>query len=128
MALIFTDVSRSDCVLRGYPSVDFLQAGVHGPLSAPNSFLPIPRVTDVHLSPGATATSLITFTTNGVGNPGGSRCDEVVAVRVYPPGSTSALLSAAHDSSKNGAVIPHFFICGHEVIVRAVQWNHPGKS
>jgi hypothetical protein len=127
MTLTFTDVSHSDCILRGYPSVDFLQVGTHGPLSAPNSFSPIPGITAVRLTPGATASSLITFITNGSGNAQGSRCDTVVAVRVYPPGSTSALISAAHDGSKKGGVIPRFFVCGHQVIVRAVQWNPPGK-
>ena len=125
MTLLFTDVSRSACTLSGYPSVDFLQTGLAGPLSAPNSFAPIPGVTKIHLAPGTTATSVITFITNGATNPHGSRCDDVVAVRVYPPGSTSALVSQAHDSSAKGAgsIIAHFFVCGHVVIVRAMQPN-----
>ena len=130
MTLTFTDVSHSACTLSGYPSVDFLRAGMAGPLSAPNSFAPVPGVTNIHLTPGSTASSVITFITNGASNPHGSRCDNVVAVRVYPPGSTSALVSPAHDSSKKGSVIARFFVCGHVVIVHAIQPiqpNQPGK-
>ena len=120
LTLVFTNVSRSACTLRGYPSVDFLRAGVRGPLSAPDSFVPTPGVATVRISPGGAASSLITITTNSSGNHHGSRCEAVIAVRVYPPGSTKALTSATRTSSTSAA-LPHFYVCGHKVVVRAVQ-------
>lgn len=119
LTLVFTNVSHAMCTLRGYPSVDFLRAGIHGPLSAPDSFSRATKVTNVRLSPGGAAKSLISFTTNSTANSRGSRCDEVVAVRVYPPGSVNALISGARDATNHD--IPHFYVCGHRVVVRAVQ-------
>lgn len=119
LTLTFTNVSRASCTLRGYPSVDFLRGGIKGPLSAPDSFAPNPGVADVELSPGGVATAQVTFTANGAGNPHGLRCDQVVAVRVYAPGSTKALTSGAHDAA--GHRIPSFYVCGHKVVVHAVQ-------
>jgi hypothetical protein len=119
LTLVFTNVSHSACTMRGYPSVDFIRSGVHGPLSAPNSFSRATKVTDVRLSPGGAARSLISFTTNSYANSHGSRCDEVVAVRVYPPDSVNALVSGARDEANHN--IPRFYVCGHMVVVRAVQ-------
>jgi hypothetical protein len=119
LTLVFTNVSHAACTMRGYPSVDFLRSGIHGPLSAPDSFLRATKVTDVRLSPGGAAKSLISFTTNSTANSRGSRCDEVVAVRVYAPGSVNALISGARDETNHN--IPHFYVCGHKVVVRAVQ-------
>ena len=118
--LVFTNVSRFACSVQGYPSVDFLQAGTLGPLSAPNSYAPGTKVTNVRLSPDGVAQSLITFTTNSYANPHGSRCDEVIAVRVYLPGSTKALISGVRDG-RNHRSIPDFYVCGHMVVVRALQ-------
>lgn len=120
LTLVFTNVSHAACTMHGYPSVDFLWAGARGPLSAPDSFSRGAEVTDVRLSPGGAATSLIAFTTNGNANSRGSRCDAVVAVRVYPPGSTQALISGARDAG-TGLVVPHFYVCGHKVVVQAVR-------
>jgi len=117
--LVFTNVSRTSCTVSGYPSVDFLQAGMRGPLSAPNSYSPATRVTVVRLSPGGAAQSSITFTTNSYANLHGSRCNEVVAVRVYIPGSTKALVSGARDEA--GHRIADFYVCGHKVVVWALQ-------
>ena len=119
LTLAFTNVSHANCTLRGYPSVDFLRGGIRGPLSAPNTFAPVPSVADVHLSPGGVATAQITFISNGTDNPRGSRCDQVIAVRAYAPGSMKALTSAARDLS--GHHIPSFYVCGHKVVVHAVQ-------
>lgn len=119
LTLTFTNVSRVTCTLRGYPSVDFLRGGVRGPLSAPDAFAASPSVADVDLSPGATATAEITFIANGRSNPQGSRCEQVIAVRVYAPGSTKALSSAVRDTS--GHRLPSFYVCGHKVVVQAVQ-------
>jgi len=119
LTLVFTNVSHSSCTMQGYPSVDFLRAGAHGPLSAPNSFAQSPGITNARLAPGATADSQISFTTNSAANSRGRRCDEVVAVRVYPPGSTKALISGTHDSRNRR--IPNFYVCGHAIVVRAVQ-------
>lgn len=119
LTLIFTNVSHSACTMHGYPSVDFLRAGVHGPLSAPDSFAQSPGITNVRLAPGETAESQISFTTNSAANSRGRRCDEVVAVRVYPPGSTKALTSGTRDS--RNLRIPNFYVCGHAIVVRAVQ-------
>jgi Protein of unknown function (DUF4232) len=119
LTLTFTNVSHASCTLRGYPSVDFLRGGIKGPLSAPDSFAPNPGVADVRLSPGGVATAQVTFTANSAGNPHGSRCDQVIAVRVYAPGSTKALTSAAHDAADHR--IPSFYVCGHKVVVHAVQ-------
>jgi hypothetical protein len=119
LTLAFTNVSHSSCTLRGYPNVDFLRGGIRGPLSAPDSFAPSPRVADVRLAPGEVATAEITFTANGADNPHGSRCDQVIAVRVYAPGSTKALTAGAHDVA--GHRIPSFYVCGHGVVVHAVQ-------
>ena len=120
LTLVFTNVSHSACMLRGYPSVDFLRVGARGPLSAPDSFSRAAKVADVRLSPGGAAESLITFTTNSYGNSRGSRCDAVAAVRAYAPGSTRALISGVRDDG-NGHVVPDFFVCGHKVVVRALQ-------
>jgi hypothetical protein len=119
LTLTFTNVSRLTCTLRGYPSVDFLRGGVRGPLSAPDTFAASPSVVDVDLSPGATATAEITFIANGRNNPQGSRCEQVIAVRVYAPGSTRALSSTVRDTS--GHRLPSFYVCGHRVVVQAVQ-------
>jgi hypothetical protein len=119
LTLTFTNVSRSECMLRGYPSVDFLRGGIKGPLSAPDSFAANPGVADVFLAAGGTATAQVTFTANGADNPRGAHCDQVIAVRVYAPGSTKALTSGAHDAG--GHRIPSFFVCGHKVVVHAVQ-------
>ncbi len=119
LTLTFTNVSRFTCTLRGYPSVDFLRGGIRGPLSAPDSFAASPSVVDVDLSPGATATAEITFAANGRNNPQGSRCEQVIAVRVYAPGSTKALSSAVRDTS--GHRLQSFYVCGHKVVVQAVQ-------
>lgn len=117
--LVFTNVSRAACTVSGYPSVDFLQPGTRGALSAPNSYASSTKVTNVRLSPGGAAQSSITFTTNSYTNPRGSRCNEVVSVRVYIPGSTKALVSGARD--KAGHRIADFYVCGHKVVVWALQ-------
>ena len=117
--LVFTNVSHAACTVSGYPSVDFLQPGTRGPLSAPNSYSPSTKVTNVRLSPGGAAQSSITFTTNSYTNPRGSRCNEVVSVRVYIPGSTKALVSGARDNA--GHRIADFYVCGHKVVVWALQ-------
>lgn len=119
LTLTFTNVSRGECTLSGYPSVDFLRGGVRGPLSAPDVFAASPGVVDVQLLPGQAASSQITFTANGSGNPHGSRCEQVVAVRVYAPGSTVALSSAVRDTT--GHRLPSFYVCGHKVVVHAVR-------
>jgi hypothetical protein len=119
LTLVFTNVSRSACTVSGYPSVDFLRAGAQGPLSAPDSFSQTTTVTDVRLSPGSAARSSITFTTNSYANSRGSRCDEVVAVRAYLPGSVKSLVSGARDGANRR--IQHFYVCGHKVIVQALQ-------
>jgi uncharacterized protein DUF4232 len=117
--LVFTNVSHAACTVSGYPSVDFLQPGTRGPLSAPNSYSPSTKVTNVRLSPGGAAQSSITFTTNSYTNPRGSRCNEVVSVRVYIPGSTKALVSGARDNADHR--IADFYVCGHKVVVWALQ-------
>lgn len=119
LTLVVTNASHSTCTLRGYPSVDFLRAGVRGPLTAPNSFTPDPKGAVVRLAPGEAASSLIAFTTNGPGNPHGARCEQVVSVRVYAPGSTTALTAAVRDST--GHRIASFYVCGHGVVVHALQ-------
>ncbi|HWG22852.1 DUF4232 domain-containing protein [Actinospica sp.] len=119
LTLTFTNVSHIRCTLRGYPSVDFLRGGIKGPLSAPDSFAPKPGVTDVYLLPGNAATAQVTFTANGADNPHGARCDQVIAVRVYAPGTTKALTTTARDMA--GHRIPSFYVCGHKVVVHAVQ-------
>jgi hypothetical protein len=119
LTLVFTNISHSACTVSGFPSVDFLRAGVQGPLSAPNSFSHATTVADVRLSPGSAARSAITFTTNSYANSRGSRCDEVVAVRAYLPGSMRALVSGARDGANHR--IQHFYVCGHTIIVRALQ-------
>ena len=117
--LVFTNVSHAACTVSGYPSVDFLQPGTRGALSAPNSYASSTKVTNVRLSPGGAAQSSITFTTNSYTNPRGSRCNEVVSVRVYIPGSTKAVVSGARD--KAGHRIADFYVCGHKVVVWALQ-------
>ena len=119
LTLVFTNVSNSACTTRGYPSVDFLRAGVHGPLSAPDSYSGAAKVTNVRLAPGGAARSLITFTANSDANSRGSHCDAVIAVRVYPPDSTKALISGARDEQDHP--ISHFYVCGHKVVVQALQ-------
>ena len=119
LTLLFTNRSHAACTLRGYPSVDFLRAGVWGPLSAPDSFAPNPGVVSVRLAPGDAASSRIAFTTNGSANPRGVRCEQVVAVRVYPPGLTKALTSDVRDVADHR--IPSFYVCGHKVVVHAVR-------
>jgi hypothetical protein len=73
----------------------------------------------VELSPGGDASADITFVANGTNNPHGARCEQVIAVRVYAPGSIKALSSAIRDTS--GHRLPSFYVCGHKVIVHAVQ-------
>ncbi|HET9173607.1 MAG TPA: DUF4232 domain-containing protein [Actinospica sp.] len=119
LTLTFTNVSRSGCTLEGYPSVDFLRGGIRGPLSAPDIDATSPGATEVQLMPGDVATADITFVANGSTNPHGARCEQVVAVRVYAPGSTKALSSTVRDTS--GHRLPTFYVCGHKVVVQAVQ-------
>lgn len=119
LTLVVTNTSHSPCTLSGYPSVDFLRAGVRGPLAAPNSFAPDPKVAVLRLVPGDVARSLIAFTTNGPNNPRGVHCEQVVAVRVYPSGSTTALTAAVHDTSNHR--IASFYVCGHGIVVHALQ-------
>jgi Protein of unknown function (DUF4232) len=119
LTLVFTNVSRSTCIVSGFPSVDFLRAGVQGPLSAPDSFSRTTAVPDVRLSPGSAARASITFTTNSYANSRGSRCDEAVAVRAYLPGAVGALVSGARDGANHR--IQYFYVCGHKVVVQALQ-------
>jgi Protein of unknown function (DUF4232) len=119
LTLVFTNVSHSACIVSGFPSVDFLRAGVQGPLSAPDSFSRTTAVPDVRLSPGSAARASITFTTNSYANSRGSRCDEAVAVRAYLPGSVKALVSGARDGANHR--IQYFYVCGPKVIVEALQ-------
>ena len=119
LTLVFTNVSHATCIVSGFPSVDFLRAGVQGPISTPDSFSRTTAVPDVRLSPGSAARTSITFTTNSYANSHGSRCDEAVAVRAYLPGSVRALVSGARDGANHR--IQYFYVCGHKVVVQALQ-------
>lgn len=129
LTLVFTNTSGFACTLRGYPSVDFLRAGIRGPLSTPDAFSASASVTPVRLASGAAASAAITFATDGSANgtangsattPGGSRCEDVIGVRVYPPDSVTALSTEVTDS-RTASAISHFSVCGHRVDVGSIQ-------
>jgi hypothetical protein len=116
---VFTNVSASTCYLRGFPNVDFLRGGNHGPLSEPDAFSTVLPANRVELAPGGAASASATFVTNDPQNVRGSRCDDAVGVRTFPPGSSAALSSGVHDT--HGAPLSHFYVCGHGVVVSALQ-------
>jgi len=125
LTLVFTNTSGFACTLRGYPSVVFLRSGIRGPLSTPDAFSASDSVTPVRLASGAAASATITFATNGSANgsattSGGSRCEDVIGVRVYPPDSVTALSTEVTDPRAAGA-ISHFSVCGHRVDVGSIK-------
>ena len=124
ITLVFTNASSSACTLRGYPSVDFLRAGIRGPLSTPDAFSASDPVAPVRLASGATASAAITFATNGFANGsadvGGSHCEDVTGIRVYPPGSVIALSAEVIDP-RTAIPASHFSVCGHRVDVGSIK-------
>lgn len=129
LTLVFTNTSGIACTLRGYPSVDFLRAGKRGPLSTPDAFSASDSVTPVRLTSGAAASAAITFATNGSANGSpngsattstGSRCEDVIGIRVYPPDSVAALSTEVTDPRTAGA-ISHFAVCGDRVDVGSIK-------
>ena len=119
VTLVLTNISSSKCVLRGYPNIDFLRSGAHGQLSEPDTFSAAHPVTSVELKPGGAATATATFVTNSPRNAHGLHCDDAVALRAFPPGSTVAISAGIRDA--HGSTLPQFYICGHGVVVTALQ-------
>ena len=54
------------------------------------------------------------------GASGGSRCEDIIGVRVYPPDSVTALSTEVTDPRTAGA-ISHFSVCGHRVDVGSIK-------
>lgn len=119
VTLVYTNISTSACVLRGYANVDFLRAGVGGPLSEPDTFARSVPIRRVELAPGGVARASAAFMTNDPRNTHGSHCDDAVAVRTFPPGSTVAIASGLRDA--HGVTLRHFYVCGHGVVISALQ-------
>ncbi len=94
VALRFTNVSKSTCVMVGWPGVSYVTGNSGTQVGAPAARTGAkgPQVT---LRPGAVASSVVGMTDVGVFDPGQCKPTATRGLRVYPPDSTASMFVAS---------------------------------
>lgn len=89
----FTNVSRADCTLYGYPGVSFVTGPAGGQVGNAARRIPLPngQARPVSLRPGAAANAIVQVVDTGVYPPSQCRPANGPYLRIYPPSQTAPL-------------------------------------